>query len=249
MKKEGLQKTLIDIGLSPSEASVYLAALSLGPTTILKLARTAEMKRTTVYRVVDELQQRGLMKIELAGLKQLYTAEDPKRLDSVLKSREKEFSAKLPEFEALYNLKETGTGVRYYQGLESVKSALDKILQDTRSGDEYLVIVDQEKWYDQDPAFFEDFMERRAKKSLKIRMLLRDSELTRRHKQFERNYNISIRILPKETNLNTDLCITPQHFMVQQLKNPVIALMVDNESIIETQKEMFEIMWNAIGEK
>ena len=248
MKTEGMHKTLIDIGLSESEATVYLASLSLGPSTVLKLARASELKRTTVYRVIEDLQKRGLMKIELTGLKQLYSAEDPKRLDAVLKSREKEFSEKLPEFEALYNLKQSGAEVRYYQGLESVKSALNMILKDTKSNDEYLVIADQESWFNQDSKFFEDFMERRANKNLRIRMLLKDSELTRTHKKFERNYNISIKILPKDTKLNTDLCITPQHFMIQQIKIPVVALVVDNQSIIETHREMFEILWSATKE-
>ncbi len=246
MSKKDLKFTLKEIGLSENEASVYLASLSLGPTSVLQISRVADLRRTTVYSVIEELKKKGLMNIEIAGFKQLYVAEDPKKLKAVLKNREAEFNELLPEFEALYNLKQSGSEIRYYQGLESVKNALNMILEDTKPHDEYLVIADQQKWYDQDPKFFQDFMEKRAKKPLKIRMLLRDSDLTREHKKFEKNYNISIRILPKETNLNTDLCITPQHLMIQQIKAPVIALMIDNQSIIETHREMFEIIWRSI---
>ena len=245
MSKKDLKTTLKDLGLSENEASVYLASMALGPTTVLQISQTAELRRTTVYSVIEELKKKGLMKIELAGFKQLYTAEDPKKLKVMLKKKETTFEELLPEFEALYNLKESGSEILYYQGLESVKNALNKILDDTKPNNDYLVIADQESWYNQDPKFFQDFMERRAKKSLKVRMLLRDSDLTREHKKFERNYNISIRILPKTTNLNTDLCITPEHVMIQQIKAPIIALMINNRSIIETHREIFEMLWNA----
>ena len=47
-----LAKILIDLGLTENEAKVYVAALSLGPATILKIAQAAAIKRTTVYFVV-----------------------------------------------------------------------------------------------------------------------------------------------------------------------------------------------------
>jgi sugar-specific transcriptional regulator TrmB len=249
MSKKDLKITLKEIGLSENESSVYLASMALGPTSVLQISRVAELRRTTVYSVIDELQKKGLMNIEISGFKKLYVAQDPKKLKAVLKKREDEFDSLLPEFEALYNLKQTGSEIRYYQGLESIKNALGTILEDTKPHDDYLVIADQENWYKQDPKFFQDFMERRAKKRLKIRMLLIDSELTREHKKFERNYDISIRILPKETKLTTDLCITPRHVMIDQIKEPVVSLMIDNQSIIETHREIFEMLWNANAPK
>lgn len=80
-------KTLEEFGLSAEEAKVYMAGLSLGPTTILKLAKTSEVQRTAVYRVVESLRQHGLMKIELKGLKKLYAAESPHNLKRVLEEK------------------------------------------------------------------------------------------------------------------------------------------------------------------
>ena len=104
MKNKKLLQILIDLGLSENEASVYLAALSLGPTTILKIAKTAEMKRTTIYSVIDSLKKRGLINIEIKGFKTLFTAENPEKLETMLDSHREQLRNSLPEFLGMYNL-------------------------------------------------------------------------------------------------------------------------------------------------
>ncbi|MBU2235559.1 helix-turn-helix domain-containing protein, partial [Patescibacteria group bacterium] len=44
-----LETSLIQFGLNSKEASVYLAALELGGSPVLKIAKKAELKRPTVY--------------------------------------------------------------------------------------------------------------------------------------------------------------------------------------------------------
>ena len=246
--KNDLEQTLINIGLNENEAKVYLASISLGPTTILKIAKKSDLKRTTVYSVVEELKRKGLMRIDLNGLKQLYSPEDPKKLDLILKERERKFSDILPEFEALYKYKDSGSNIRYYEGFEAIKGIYNMLVDDIKKGEDYLVISDQEKGYKQDPEFFQDFMERRAKKPINIRMLLRDSAITREHKKFSKNYALNIKILNRESKLNTDIVITPQHLLIQQMTDEVVALVIDNPPIIETHKELFELLWKTIPE-
>ena len=64
-----LLATLKDMGLSDNEASVYLSSLSLGPSTIQRIANNAKVKRTTVYTTIDTLKQKGLMNIEVKNKK------------------------------------------------------------------------------------------------------------------------------------------------------------------------------------
>ena len=106
MKSEKLTNILENLGLTENEAKVYLASLSLGQSTILKISRTAEIKRTTIYSVIESLKQKGLMKIEIKGWKKLFVAESPEKLDVMIKNRREELKSSLPEFLALYNLQD-----------------------------------------------------------------------------------------------------------------------------------------------
>lgn len=246
MKNKKLQGILEDIGLSENEARVYLAALAIGPTTILRVAKAAEIKRTTAYSVVESLKQRGLMNIELRGFKQLFAAEDPEKMRGILETRKEKFIESLPEFSSLYNLKGGGGIVKYYEGLESVKNVYERLLHNIQSGEDYLAISNASQWKDLDEKWFEKFMENRARLPINIRLLLQDSVHARQYEKFARNYNFAVKILPKSTTLSTSTTITPQRVVIHQLIPPVMAIVIENESIIKTHREMFEIMWNAL---
>lgn len=246
MKNNHLYKILQDIGLSENQAKVYLAALSLGPSTILKIARAAELKRTTVYSIIESLKQKGLVNIELRGFKQLFVAEHPEKLESTLEAKRQKFKKFLPEFSALYNLKESGSFIKYYEGLESVKSLYNELLKQVKPREYFLGISNSELWYNLDPDFFQDFIERRAKLNIDIKLLLQDSKIARKHKELERNYNEEIKILPPNTSLGVSTAIISTKIIFHQTKPPVLAIAVENQNVIQSQKELFEIIWNSI---
>lgn len=242
-KQNSLQKTLIDIGLSESEASVYLASLSLGPATMLQISKASEVKRATAYSIIDSLSQKGIMRIEPRGFKRVFAAEPPEKLEALLTARHEQLKNILPELSALYNLKGGEGFIKYYEGLPAVKGVYEDLLRDIRSGEDYLVVGAQKAWHELDPVFFQNFIERRAKLPIKIRLLFEDSKISQEHKKFERNYNENIRILPKTTKLTTNLVITPQKVVIHQLTPPIIAIVIENQSVIRMCREFFEIMW------
>ena len=186
------------------------------------------------------------MTIEVKGFKKLYSAEDPVKLEKILESRQKDFRSVLGEFAALYNLKGGESFIKYYQGLEAIKSVYDGLLRDIKPHDFYLVVEDIARWYELDKDFFKKFIERRAKLNLDTRLLLQDSSAAREHKKFERNYNVSDKLLPANTKLTTSLIVTPRRVVIHQLTPPILAIVIENQSVIQMHREMFEIMWNAI---
>ncbi len=245
MKENKLTKILEEIGLSKNEAEVYLVSLTLGPSTILQMTRAAEMKRTTVYSLVEALKMKGLMSIELRGLKKLYVPLNPAQLEGVLEARKNKLHESLPEFLALYNLKGGEGFIRYYEGLEAVKGVYEDLLRDIRPHEDYLIISAQEQIFSLDDMYFQNFIERRAKLDINIRLLLEDSPTARKHKQFERNYNERIKILPASTSLSTNMVITPRKLVIHQLSLPVIAITIENTSIIKMHRELFELLWKS----
>ena len=75
---------LRELGLSENEAKVYLAMLELGPATVLEIAAKALMNRPTVYVQIESLKQRGLVSTQSKGKKQIFIAESPSHLESML---------------------------------------------------------------------------------------------------------------------------------------------------------------------
>jgi len=249
MEKNHYIEILKEIGLSEHESAVYFTMVSLGPSTILKIARASQVKRTTIYSVMDSLKEKGLASVELKGFKSLYVAESPEKLEHVLESRKNKFKKNLDDFLSIYNKGGGETLIKIYEGLEATKSIYNGLLEDIKSGEDYLIISDMKKAFDLDKEFFNDLRERRAKLPIKVKVLISDSgtEEGQDFKKYEKNYNLKAKFLPTNTKLTTNLVITPQRVLIHQLEPPIMAIIIENKSTIKMHQELFDVMWNSIS--
>jgi sugar-specific transcriptional regulator TrmB len=248
MENTKITPVLQGLGLSEHEAGVYYANLALGPATVLRIARRANIKRTTVYSVLDSLRNKGLISVELKGLKQLYVASPPQVLEGLLESRRSAFKGVLPELEKLYNQRGKETTIRYHEGLVSVKSAYEELLGLTRQTDDYLVVSNMERWLAQDEKYFKEFVIRCAQRTDKVRVILQNSPKALEYKALQQHNRQRIRILSEGTSLTTNLVVIPSRVVIQQMIEPISAIVIDNPSAVQMHREMFEIMWNALSE-
>jgi sugar-specific transcriptional regulator TrmB len=248
-KVEKTIQELVNIGLSENEAALYLAALSLGTTTVLKLAKYSEVNRTTAYEVIESLEKKGLMKKEIKGLKTLYAPEHPERLENALEKKRATLVQLLPELEGKFKLKGKGSSIKCYEGLAAVKNLYDDLLDELRPGDFYYVISNTAEWQAIDSDYFmKNHIARLPTMRINRNVLFVDSKEARRRKETERNFNEHVRILPKDSNIHVDMCSTPYKLVFFQLHEPLAALVVENQTMINTQKEVFEMLWKTVSE-
>jgi sugar-specific transcriptional regulator TrmB len=244
MINQKLLNILVELGLNEHEAKVYLAAVSLGSATILNISKAAEIKRTTVYSIIESLKQKGLMNIVQKGFKKQYSALSPERLEIMIENRREEFKKNLPELLSLYNFKENESMIKYYEGLNGIKNIYEELIKDIKPSDYYLVISDTQKWKGIDEPYFNKFMERRFKKGIKAQMIFQDTEGAL--KQIGKFPNEEIKILPPDIKFNVSLTITPRKLLFFQITHPIMAMVIENKNIIEMHKELFEIIWKSI---
>ena len=128
--------SLKKIGLSDNEAKVYLALLELGGSTAQQVAQKAELKRPTTYVQLEILMKRGLITSFEKGSKTLFRCEDPEHLNQVLekeKEEQKEMAQALekvlPELGNLYLSAGERPRVRFFEGIEGIKTAHEEFLK------------------------------------------------------------------------------------------------------------------------
>jgi len=245
MKNEKLFNSLKEFGLEEKEVKVYLASLSLGATTILKISKVSGVKRTTVYELIVALEKKGLMKKEIHGFKTLYSAEHPEKLENSLETKRTLLSRLMPELEGLYHLKGTESSIKFYSGLSAIKNIYDDLLKDLKPHEFYYAISNIKEWQELDEDFFlKKHVETRSKMDIETKLLFTDSETAQKRKETARNFEETIKILPKNSNFHIDLVVTPYKLVMFQLHEPLVAIVIENKSIIELHKEMFELIWN-----
>lgn len=236
---------LNEIGLNENEAIIYAALLSSGPTTILLLAKASGIKRSTIYNVIDSLIHKGLAYQEVHGSKKLIAAQSPTHLSDVLEKKKQTLETILPRLCALHTTTRPSESlIKQFAGIQGVRTVYSYLLNDLKEGEDYLVISNQEKWYSLDPVFFEKFIQKRAKLPLNIRLLLQDNQHAQTFKQKQNDYNETIKILPKHVDININMVITKNKTIIVQLNNPIFALVIENQSLVEMNRVMFELIWD-----
>lgn len=118
------------LGLSESEAQVYLASLEVGPASVQDLAKQARVSRVTAYAVIEHLASRGLMSSVEKGKKRLFSVESPERLVAVMQARLQDMKSTLHEVEeSLHELKLVQRGakpvVKMFEGEDAFKAVFD----------------------------------------------------------------------------------------------------------------------------
>ncbi|MBI1908390.1 hypothetical protein HYS28_03165 [Candidatus Uhrbacteria bacterium] len=123
-----IQSSLVKLGLTETEARVYLAMLKLGPDTVQHIAREAKISRTAAYEIISTLEKKGLASSFTQGKRKNFTAEEPEKLESYFEGRIRDIQSELGTLNRILpeiRLLQGGSSkprVRYYKGDEAVRA-------------------------------------------------------------------------------------------------------------------------------
>lgn len=116
-------------GLTPKEQAIYLAALELGETLQVALAKKAKIKRTTLREILPQLLDRGILQQKVKGKRKYLVASDPKELIKSLEEQTNKAKEALPALLALQNTLAEKPEVRFFEGVEGVKQVYELTLE------------------------------------------------------------------------------------------------------------------------
>ncbi|MFA7309407.1 MAG: helix-turn-helix domain-containing protein [Candidatus Paceibacterota bacterium] len=118
-----LAKTLQEIGLTDKQAQVYLALLALESTTAYEIAQHCDVKKPTVYVVLEELRRKGLVLKVPHAKKALFAARD---ISEYLAEQKRKLHAVESIVPMLHALGGPNTpNVYFFNGLRGLEEAID----------------------------------------------------------------------------------------------------------------------------
>lgn len=118
---------LTSLGLNEKEARVYLATLTLGVSSVQKIAEKAGIKRPTAYIHILELLHEGFIQKVPSGKKEYYAACDPEILRERFTKNYQLFQSGIPELKKLYSGHEGKLKVRVLEGEKALEEVYDQI--------------------------------------------------------------------------------------------------------------------------
>lgn len=236
------------LGFSDKSASVYLALLRLGPSSVRNLAAQCELNRGTTYDALKWLQEAGVVNYFQKDTKQYFVAENPERLRELLEGREKELTQAdreldriIPELTALHHAGGDRPVARYVEK-EDIAQILEDVLETCeQSGDMVYRIYSTAGLREYLYRSFPTFSDVRVAKGIAVRAIAIGE-------------GGELRGLDERKWLNTKSS-TPTYIIMYPGKTAYISLnaqdeavgvIIENKGVYETQRQIFDALWNTL---
>lgn len=240
-------KTLQKLGLTDKEAKVYLANLELGPAKIPDIAEKSDIKRTTVYVVVESLMQKGLISFFQSKKTKKFVVEDPSKLNYFLREKQESLRRIMPQLEALTkSKKENRPEIRFYKGKQGCLNVIQQSLEKPHSevlfigsvADIYKITT---KKYD-----YEHYFPIRVKKKIKLKSLyFKDKDSLELQINSKKNLR-EVKFLPKNYYFPSSMLIFQDKIALISSEKELVSIVIQSADLAEMEKQKFNLLWDKL---
>lgn len=236
-------KILTEAGLTPKEAEVYLALVTLGSSPATNIIRKTGFHRAVIYDLLERLIEKGLACHVRKGRKKFFEATDPHRLLGILHEKENRLNRIIPELEELSQFREH-LDVKIFKGKEGIKAVFEDILISKPA--EWLSVGSGGETYELLPAFLDEFHKTRIKEKIKSRGLFLNSQKAKiRGEKLAKLSLTEIRYLPKTFITPTVMNLYSEKATLYSVTkdNIPFIILLENPQLYKSFKEYFEWLW------
>ncbi len=252
MNSSDLTKKLSLLGLNNKQSQIYLELLKGDTLTPLELSRASKINRSTIYRVLEELKELGLVEELLDQHRIKARAVNPEKLELLISQKEselKKIKESLPEtvsqLSAIQGQPSAGTKVAYFKGKKGLQQMMWNVL---KAKEEHLGFgySDWNEWLGE--SFAEKLRQEVVDRNILSREIQNEESVSKistytKVANYEEFYEC--RSLTKSLiEINHDTYIYNDVFAFSYFyKGELFGVEIHNKEIAKTQKQIFEVMW------
>lgn len=245
-----LTKSLKNIGLSQKKADIYLALLELGEATVIEISRKTRIKRTTIYNLLPEMINDGMVKATAKRKKRLFFIEDPAQLKSDLEAKLRTIEKTLPELKAMQNILPHKPKITFYEGLGGMRELYQDTLNTLSPGDTIRSFTGLSDFYKLIPKEFSEwYIEERVKKKIRVKIISPASEVSNEWRNNSMQELREIKLIDNpDFKFNADTEIYGNKIALLSYKENFMGVIIESKEINQMQRMAFELMWSSIPE-
>ncbi|MFA5993974.1 MAG: helix-turn-helix domain-containing protein [Parcubacteria group bacterium] len=246
---QSLYTPLKELGLSDLEANAYMVSLKLGPSTISEIAKNLHIARPNVYKVIQELEGKGLAKLSAKkSYARNFVVESPTVVLDMFRQKKKEDQFKeselamaMPDLLANYQQGLMPSKVKVFQGKEDFKKIFFNILEEADrkiwfcgSAQDFIGFVswsDEKRWIKQ-----------RMKKNIFINSLLLPSDEAHSLQKTDADELREIRIMKGFYPFSTSFQLFANKVIFWQPLAP-LAIVIEDKYLVEMMESIVDKLW------
>lgn len=240
-----IDKILINNGFADKEAAVYLSVLEAGESPISNIAKKTQLKRSTVYHIVDSLQLKGVVSVNTRRGIQYISALSPRILIDRFKKSAQMAERVLPELMEMAYSSTLKPRIRFFEGLEGIKQILREF---SYSKIQSMGFTDYEPMPKDLFKFIRDeIVPERIKNKNCAQLIVPSNSMNQRVQSEDEKYFTQHRIVnfpmpenPIELLLFGEMSVAFLSFV----KKEMFAVVIDSPAVYNTIKNIFLFIWN-----
>jgi sugar-specific transcriptional regulator TrmB len=238
-----LEKNLNELGLTSKEAKMYLTSIELGKANISDISKKSGLNRSTAYIVLGSLRDKGLMMTIIQKKKRLYVPADPSNLQDMIEKKNMILEQILPRLKGMSNLPSHKPTMSYYEGESGIlKTYLDNL---TAKG-EILTIAGENTFNELIINKVPDYIERRAKNRILLKIISPDTEAMRKWKQQDVQHLRITKLVPRDRfPFKVNIDIYNDKVAITSMEQS-IGLIIEDAGITETLRLFFKLSWELL---
>ena len=236
-------------GLTRAQIDVYFFLLKNTGARAGLIAQSVGRPRGVAYKALDDLIDLGLVeKKEKTGGIAIFKALHPSNLEKLFEEKikenkrsQQEFMVALPDFVSQYNLSLNKPGVQFYEGIEGVKRVINDNLRSKTVVYTYADMEEVDKYIKEINA---QYAKKRDRLKLEKKILLVDSDYTKKVLENYEKSHIEIKFVKKVTHFATIMQIYDDKISyVTLLPDKMMGIIIQDKSIYAMHRALFESMW------
>ncbi|MDO8641931.1 MAG: helix-turn-helix domain-containing protein [Nitrosarchaeum sp.] len=247
---------LIELGFTSDESMIYLCLLERGPLSILHTANVTGIERTKLYRMIDNLKDRGLIEEQMAFKSKNFKAVSVERIEQMVNEKIKQtenlqnnfgtFKQEISQLQQNFS----PTEVLYFRGSDGIKQMQWNTLRAKKKMVSYVSRAFQE-------SVGQKFLEKYAEEWRKLGIIYHELKSEYFEKTIDPNKqlypvdlgkNYSWKVVPKSVvNIAHNMDIYDDVVAMYYWKDEeLFGIEIHNKFIADMQRSIFEMIWKDL---
>jgi len=235
-------RLLTEVGLTETEAQIYLSLLELGEATVVDIAKVSRVKRPTCYVNLDSMVTKGFTTKLNKNNRLVYAAVDPQIILRQLKSKVLEFEDLVPYYRSKLNSQDKPQ-ILFYEGKDELKSAYKRVVFNEKSKRLYAFGTDVQLINEVFPDLYKDWENYYVNQFSDIKEIVNNNQAGKDYVKKHSN-PANTRLMPAHLPVSSDTLITDSKVFIVSLEN-LFGILIDSKDLADTYTSFFELAWSA----
>jgi len=241
-----IKNNLKELGFNSNEVRVYIALTQLGESTASRVAKKADLPRTTAISLLDRLAGDNYVTKHIYKGKTYYWIESPKVLRGVFEQKV-QIAESLNKL--LYDLYRSEAHFPFVRGFDTrtgIRNFIDKFMADLRPKT-VLYTIDNPRAKNYAKVYFRNIEEmvlkQKSKKVTLTQSLIPYGSFGDIEEFKLKNQTIKIRELPEAIKFESSLWVT-ENEVVHFSGDPLFLAVIKHEAVYKSVKSLYDFLWN-----